>query len=121
MPDDQGSALQLPPHIADRVRLISEPANWVGAVTIDAEAARYGGIALMGTIGILWLLRTVRSGTSAHRRAEVKAILRNTFGATEVAPCVRARTSSYLFRAASSNPLNSDWNSPVSTKFSGCH
>jgi hypothetical protein len=51
------TTIRLPLPIADRVRVSAEPANWAGAVNIDAEAARYGGIALMGTIGIIWLLR----------------------------------------------------------------
>src|SRR5687767_6230403 len=48
--------MQLPAHIAERIR------NWV-AVTpkeslhVDEEAARHGGISLLGTIGATWLLR----------------------------------------------------------------
>jgi len=46
----------LPRHIADRIAHIvatTAPASF----DVDAEAAKYGGIGLMGTIGTLWLLR----------------------------------------------------------------
>src|SRR3954466_4379082 len=48
--------MQLPAHIAERIR------TWItntpkGSFDVDHEAARYGGISLMGTIGATWLLR----------------------------------------------------------------
>jgi hypothetical protein len=46
----------LPQHIAERIRSIvaSTPTD---SGHIDSEAAKYGGVALMGTIGAVWLLR----------------------------------------------------------------
>jgi hypothetical protein len=48
--------LRLPSHISDRV------SAWVAETPkdgghVDNEAARYGGVSLMGTIGAVWLLR----------------------------------------------------------------
>jgi hypothetical protein len=46
----------LPEHIAERIRSIVASTPAVGG-HIDNEAARYGGVAVMGTIGAVWLLR----------------------------------------------------------------
>jgi hypothetical protein len=48
--------MQLPTHIAERIRV------WVAETPkesfhVDEEAARHGGISLLGTIGSTWLLR----------------------------------------------------------------
>jgi hypothetical protein len=48
--------MQLPTHIAERIRI------WVAetpkeSLHVDHEAARHGGISLLGTIGSTWLLR----------------------------------------------------------------
>lgn len=48
--------MQLPQHIANRI------AAWVAETPtsgghVDNEAARYGGVSLMGTIGSVWLMR----------------------------------------------------------------
>lgn len=48
--------MDLPARVAERIR------GWVsdtpkGSFDVDEEAARYGGISLMGTIGSIWLLR----------------------------------------------------------------
>ena len=48
--------VKLPPHIANRIRKMVEASSKEG-FHADHEAARHGGIALMGTIGSLWLLR----------------------------------------------------------------
>jgi hypothetical protein len=48
--------VQLPGHIADRIRSIVASTSKEG-FHVDCEAARHGGIALMGTIGSTWLLR----------------------------------------------------------------
>jgi len=46
----------LPSQIADRIRSVLATMSTDG-FHVDQEAARYGGIALMGTIGTTWLLR----------------------------------------------------------------
>jgi hypothetical protein len=46
----------LPEHIAQRIREIVARTSTSGG-HIDNEAARYGGVAVMGTIGAVWLLR----------------------------------------------------------------
>jgi hypothetical protein len=46
----------LPEHIADRIRALVAGTPTEGG-HVDSEAARYGGVALMGTIGATWLLR----------------------------------------------------------------
>lgn len=46
----------LPEHIAERISSIVASTPAAGG-HIDNEAARYGGVALMGTIGAVWLLR----------------------------------------------------------------
>lgn len=46
----------LPAHIAERIRSAVAGTSTEGG-HIDNEAARYGGVALMGTIGAVWLLR----------------------------------------------------------------
>src|ERR1700744_2983406 len=46
----------LPEHIAQRIQAIVARTSTVGG-HIDNEAARYGGVAVMGTIGAVWLLR----------------------------------------------------------------
>lgn len=48
--------MQLPPHVVDRIRA------WVANTPkqghhVDHEAARHGGLSLMGTIGSTWLLK----------------------------------------------------------------
>jgi hypothetical protein len=48
--------MELPNHIAERIR------DWVArtpkeSLHVDHEAARYGGISLLGTIGATWLMR----------------------------------------------------------------
>jgi hypothetical protein len=48
--------MPLPAHIAERIRSIVASTSTNG-YHIDSEAARYGGVALMGTIGAVWLLR----------------------------------------------------------------
>ena len=48
--------MSLPPHIAERIAAILRTMSTEG-FHIDHEAARYGGVALMGTIGATWLLR----------------------------------------------------------------
>ena len=50
------NAMRLPSDISDRV------SAWVAQTPkdgghVDNEAARYGGVSLMGTIGAVWLLR----------------------------------------------------------------
>lgn len=45
-----------PEHIAQRIRAIVARTSTLGG-HIDNEAARYGGIAVMSTIGAVWLLR----------------------------------------------------------------
>jgi len=50
------TAVVLPAHIADQIaRIVATtlPASF----HIDSEAAKYGGVALMGTIGTIWILR----------------------------------------------------------------
>lgn len=48
--------MRLPMHISDRVSAwVAETCKDGGHV--DNEAARYGGLSLMGTIGAVWLLR----------------------------------------------------------------
>src|SRR3954469_6703445 len=46
----------LPSHIVDRITSILATMDTAG-LHVDHEAARYGGISLMGTIGATWLLR----------------------------------------------------------------
>jgi hypothetical protein len=46
----------LPSHIVERIASILATMETKG-MHVDHEAARYGGIALMGTIGATWLLR----------------------------------------------------------------
>jgi hypothetical protein len=46
----------LPEHIAERIWSIVASTPTVGG-HIHNEAARYGGVAVMGTIGAVWLLR----------------------------------------------------------------
>lgn len=46
----------LPEHIAQRIQTIVARTSTEGG-HIDNEAARYGGVAVMGTIGAVWLLR----------------------------------------------------------------
>jgi hypothetical protein len=46
----------LPAHIVDRITSILATMETEGG-HVDHEAARYGGIALMGTIGATWLVR----------------------------------------------------------------
>ena len=46
--------LILPPHIAQRIRDVIARG---GGVAIDEEARQHGAIALMGTIGSIWMLR----------------------------------------------------------------
>jgi hypothetical protein len=48
--------VELPAHIADRIRALVASTSTVGH-HIDQEAARHGAVALMGTIGSLWLMR----------------------------------------------------------------
>ena len=48
--------MPLPEPIAQRIQAILARTSTLGG-HIDNEAARYGGIALMGTIGAVWLLR----------------------------------------------------------------
>ena len=48
--------LNLPPHIVARIRAVVATMETEG-FHLDHEAARHGGIALMGTIGATWLLR----------------------------------------------------------------
>jgi hypothetical protein len=48
--------MTLPSHIVDRITTILATMDTEG-FHVDHEAARYGGIALMGTIGATWLLR----------------------------------------------------------------
>jgi hypothetical protein len=48
--------VNLPAHIAERIRTVVATASKEGG-HVDAEAARYGGVALMGTIGAVWLVR----------------------------------------------------------------
>src|SRR5882672_6621964 len=48
--------MELPAHIADRIRSLVAAMSTDGA-HVDNEAARYGGIPLMGTIGAVWLIR----------------------------------------------------------------
>jgi hypothetical protein len=45
----------LPAHIVERIRAIVATTEPVGGGHIDNEAAKYGGIALMGTIGTILL------------------------------------------------------------------
>src|SRR4051812_33696896 len=47
--------VSLPNHIADRIRQIIDAG--AGGTTIDDAARDYGAIALMGTIGSLWMMR----------------------------------------------------------------
>src|SRR6476619_172614 len=47
---------RLPSHIIERITSILATMDTEG-FHVDHEAARYGGIALMGTIGATWLLR----------------------------------------------------------------
>lgn len=49
--------MQLPKHIADRIHQVVATTRQVGGGNIDEEAAKYGGVALMGTLGCIWLLR----------------------------------------------------------------
>jgi hypothetical protein len=49
-------AIHLPSHIAARVRQALDEIDTAGAA-IDQEARRHGAIALMGTIGSIWMLR----------------------------------------------------------------
>jgi hypothetical protein len=46
----------LPAHIIDRIRSVLATTDTKG-LHMDHEAARHGGIALLGTIGATWLLR----------------------------------------------------------------
>jgi hypothetical protein len=46
----------LPVHLAERVREWVDETPKTG-LHVDNEAARYGGVSLMGTIGEVWLLR----------------------------------------------------------------
>lgn len=46
--------LTLPPHIARRIRDVVAGS---GNFAIDEEARGHGAIALMGTIGTIWMLR----------------------------------------------------------------
>ncbi len=48
--------MELPTHISDRIREIVNEATNCGA-TIDEEARTHGAVALLGTIGSIWLLR----------------------------------------------------------------
>ena len=48
--------MDLPADIATRIAELVASTSPVGG-HIDNEAARYGGVALMGTIGAVWLLR----------------------------------------------------------------
>ncbi|HEY2404670.1 MAG TPA: hypothetical protein VGI10_01640 [Polyangiaceae bacterium] len=48
--------MDLPAHIADRIRTFVATTGKDG-MHVDNEAARYGGISLMGTIGATWLMR----------------------------------------------------------------
>src|SRR5260370_37709748 len=48
--------MELPVHIADRIRDLVASTSTEGG-HVDNEAARYGGIPLMGTIGAVWLIR----------------------------------------------------------------
>ena len=48
--------MDLPPHIAERIRELVAATSTKGG-HVDNEAARYGGIPLLGTIGSIWLLR----------------------------------------------------------------
>ena len=47
----------LPAHIPERIRSIVASTPPFGGGHIDNEAAKYGGVALMGTIGAVWVLR----------------------------------------------------------------
>jgi hypothetical protein len=49
--------LSLPERIAERIRSTVASTSPFGG-HIDNEAAKYGGIALMGSIGAVWLLRS---------------------------------------------------------------
>ncbi len=49
--------MKLPRHIVQRMRETLDALESPGPYHIDDEAKRYGGIALMGTIGATWLLR----------------------------------------------------------------
>ncbi len=48
--------MRLPEHVAERI-LSTVAGTPTSGGHIDNEAARYGGVALMGTIGAVWLLR----------------------------------------------------------------
>jgi hypothetical protein len=48
--------MELPVHIADRIRSLVATTSTEGG-HVDNEAAGYGGIPLMGTIGAVWLIR----------------------------------------------------------------
>lgn len=48
--------MNLPPHIADRIRKLVAATSTEGG-HVNNEAARYGGIVLMGTLGATWLVR----------------------------------------------------------------
>src|SRR6185369_5990579 len=50
------TGVDLPAHIAERIRAVVASTSKEGG-HVDSEAARYGGVALMGTIGATWLLR----------------------------------------------------------------
>jgi hypothetical protein len=50
------AAVALPVEIAQRIRSVVASTPKEGG-HLDNEAARYGGVALMGTIGAVWLLR----------------------------------------------------------------
>ena len=46
----------LPAHVVDQIQAVLATMGTDG-LHVDNEAARHGGIALMGTIGATWLLR----------------------------------------------------------------
>jgi hypothetical protein len=46
----------LPEHVAERIRSLVASTPTSGG-HVDSEAAKYGGIAVMGTLGATWLLR----------------------------------------------------------------
>jgi hypothetical protein len=54
--DVRPTHVNLPDHIAERVRAVVAATSTEGG-HVDCEAARHGGVALMGTIGATWLLR----------------------------------------------------------------
>jgi len=49
--------MMLPAYVVERIQTIVATTEPVGGGHIDNEAAKYGGVALMGTIGAVWLLR----------------------------------------------------------------